>query len=184
MTMAMVPVSRNEAKVFIEKHHSHHHAPGSWEMVLVAGAAVDGKLVCVGVAGRPKARLLCLPGVVEITRIASDGTTKNVASFVISHMARALLALGHTRIVSYTLLGEAGTSYRAAGWHVASLVRPGNWSSGDRVGTRNDYQPGWKVRWEFGPEAAPRDQEAEKLVMEAIGAVDVPPRPSQSSLFD
>lgn len=72
---------------------------------------------------------------------------------------RAALALGYRRIVSYTILGESGTSYLAAGWHITGLTgNPSGSGEGwhSRPG-RTVIQPSVKVRWETGPDAPPAD---------------------------
>lgn len=78
------------------------------------------------------------------------------------------------RLVSYTLLGEAGTSYLAAGWIVTGLVEASQgWHS--RAG-RTTIQGGGKVRWETGPGALPADGAAALVCAFAAGRVDVTPR--------
>jgi len=171
--LRMVPVIRDVARPFIEDHHSHHHAPR--QAVMWAGVEADGELICVGCLERPKARLTAQdPRAAEITRIASVGSHKNAASKCIAGIARAAVALGYTRIVSFTLLGEAGTSYRAAGWWVTGVVPPrGSWAATGRY-RAPATQPGSKVRWEFGPEARDEDPEATRVMRESIGKVDIP----------
>jgi hypothetical protein len=83
------------------------------------------------------------------------------------------LAGGYTRLVSYTLIGEHGTSYRAAGWRVTGLVAGGaGWQSRQR----NVSQTGSKVRWEIGPAALPCDGAAALVCGWCAGRVDVSPR--------
>lgn len=160
MILRTVPMGVADALAHIEKHHSHHHAPcGGKFAVGVSQEDGDGaRIVCVAIVGRPVARVLDASGTVaELTRSASDGTAKNAASMCIASAARAAIALGYRRIVSYTILGELGTSYLAAGWHITGL-------SGDPSGSgegwhsrpgRTVIQPSVKVRWETGPDALP-----------------------------
>lgn len=120
MTLRVVPVTITDARKHIERHHSHHHAPVGG---LLACAVAEGdRVCCVAVLSRPVARMLDARGdVAEVTRVASDGT-KHAASMCLAAVTRAALALGWRRLVSYTLLGEAGTSYRAAGWRCTGIV--------------------------------------------------------------
>lgn len=162
MILRTVPMGTTEALAWIEKHHSHHHAPCGGRFAVGVAEVEDGveRLACVALIGRPVARLLDASGMTaELTRSASDGTTKNAASMCIGAAARAALTLGYRRIVSYTILGEAGTSYLAAGWHVTGLTGDPS-GSGDgwhsRPG-RTVIQPSVKVRWETGPDAAKAD---------------------------
>lgn len=141
------------------------------------------ELVCVALAGRPSARLLA--ECAEVTRVASVGgeAAQHAASMALGAITRALLALGHTRLVSYTLLGEAGTSYRAAGWWPVAVTRGGEWGRADRP-REAAAQPGRKVRWEYGPAALPRDPEVDTAVRAAVGKVALPARtPVEPCLF-
>lgn len=180
MYLRTVPMGTTEALAWIEKHHSHHHAPCGGKFA-VGVAEVEGgvaRIVCVALVGRPVARMLDATGTTaELTRSASDGTTKNAASMCIAAAARAALTLGYERVVSYTILGEAGTSYLAAGWHITGLTGDPN-GSGDgwhsRPG-RTVIQPSVKVRWETGPRALPADGAAALACAFAVG-MDVPAR--------
>jgi len=180
--LRMVPVIRDVARPFIEKYHSHHHSPR--QAIMWAGVEFEGELVCVGCLERPKARFTAVDQRVgEITRVASDGSQKNAASKCIAGLARAAVALGYTRLVSYTLLGEAGTSYRAAGWWVTAVVPPReSWAATGRH-RAPATQPGSKVRWEFGPEAQPEDLEATRVMQESVGRIDIPEKKETLPLF-
>ena len=181
-TLTLQPMNLGEARKFVELHHSHHHAPIGG--LCAVGVACAGRLVCVAILSRPVARRLQAQGCVEVSRVASDGTTEHAASKAIGAIARAAIALGWRRLVSYTLLGEAGTSYRAAGWRVV-MVGEGNqfqWNCSGRV-RELPTQPGAKVRWEFGPEALPLNEEADRAVREAAGGVGLPARAERMPLF-
>mgnify|MGYP006315130155 CR=1 FL=1 len=177
--LSVVPITIGEARRFVEAEHSHHHAPLGG-LFAVAVAAGD-RVVCVGVVSRPVARKLGGRGIAELTRTASDGTP-HAASMCIAAATRAALALGYRRVISYTLAGEAGTSYRAAGWRLTGLCdgKGGSWHT--RVG-RTVVQPGVKVRWETGPDALPLDAEAAAECARMVGVVDVPARPETLPLL-
>lgn len=172
MSLRVVPIGVREALRHVQRHHAHHHAPpGAFFAVSVA----DGeRVVCVALVGRPVARMLDAdPLCAEITRCASDGTP-HAASMCLGAARRMALAAGYARLVSYTLLGEAGTSYLAAGWVVTGLVEASQgWHS--RAG-RTTVQGGGKVRWETGPAAAPADGAAALVCALAAGRVEVTPR--------
>ncbi len=177
--LRVAPVTLGEARAFVERHHSHHHAPVGG--LFAVGVAEGDRLCCVAVVSRPVARVLDAQGnVAEITRVASDHT-RHAASKCIAAATRMALAGGYTRLVSYTLLGESGASYLAAGWHVTGLV-----AASDRWHTREartTVQGGAKVRWETGPDALPADGAAALVCAFAVGAVDVPARPETLPLL-
>lgn len=179
MTLRVVPITITDARKHIERHHSHHHAPVGG---LLACAVAEGdRVCCVAVLSRPVARMLDARGdVAEVTRVASDGT-KHVASMCLAAVTRAALALGWRRLVSYTLLGETGTSYRAAGWRCTGIVEASQgWHS---RGGRTIAQGGGKARWETGPDALPESPEAVAAVIAAVGVAVVPDRPEVLPLF-
>lgn len=180
MTLRLVPMTLNGARKHVRTHHAHHDPPR--RIMHAVGVESDGRIVCVAVTESPKGRGLLDGRTIEVTRVASDGTTEHAASKAIAALARACIALGWTRLVSYTLLGEAGTSYRAAGWWPTALVKGREWSCKSRPRERA-AQPGDKVRWEFGPSAPPRDESVDALVREMVGRVDLPRRVEREPLL-
>lgn len=175
--LRIVPVTLRAARAHVHEHHSHLGAPVGG--LFAVGVARDGVLCCVAIVGNPVARLLA--GCAEVTRVASDGTA-HAASMAIGAAGRAGLALGWRRLVSYTLLGEAGTSYRAAGWWPVAVSDGGQWSREDRPRAAA-AQAGRKVRWEYGPDALPRDERVDALVRASVGVVPLRPRTRTETLF-
>lgn len=179
MTLRVVPITIGDARVFVQRHHSHHNAPVGG--LLACAVAKDDRVCCVAVLSRPVARMLDARGdTAEVTRLASDGT-RHAASMCLAAVTRAALALGWRRLVSYTLLGEAGATYLAAGWRITGLVAASDgWNS--REG-RTITQSGGKVRWETGPDALPADGAAALVCAFAVGHVVVPSRPETLPLL-
>ncbi len=148
--LLVVPVSLGDARTHVKAHHS--HLPNVLGGKFAVGVSDGSRIVCVAIAGRPVARMLGLPNIIEVTRVASDGTAKNAASMCLAAITRAALALGYTRLVSYTGEHEDGTTYRACGWRRVHLSDGGEWGR-----TARDRHPSlWPVRkwrWEYGPDA-------------------------------
>lgn len=172
-----VPLEQAEANEVVDRLHSHHGASrGSmWSVGIVDR---QGTIHCVAQVGVVRARMLMAPTTAEVVRVASDGT-KNVASMALARCTAALFALGYTRVVSYTILGESGHSYRVAGWWPTSLSAGGQWSRPSRRrAAAQQALP--KVRWEIGPGAPkPTPAEATRLatiIREAVGVTDIPTR--------
>lgn len=113
MRLQLQPISMKEANAFIRRHHRHHLPPQGWKF----GIAVnDGeKVVGVVTIGRPVAPTLDNGWTLEVTRCCTDGT-KHAASMLYGAAWRATKALGYKRLITYTLVSEAGTSLKAAGW--------------------------------------------------------------------
>lgn len=125
MTLHLQPITKAEADAFIAAHHRHHRPTVGWKF----GVAVnDGsEVVGVVVVGRPVARHNDNGLTLEVTRCCTDGT-KNAASMLYGAAWRAAKALGYRRLITYTLVSEAGTSLTAAGWRCLYEVPGRSWS--------------------------------------------------------
>lgn len=174
------PVPLASAVAACDRWHSHLAPPVGG---LFAVGAFDGaRLVCVAVVSRPVARMLAAPTVAEVTRLASDGSTRGAASAVLRACVREAAARGYRRVVSYTLLGEAGACYRAARWRTTHITRAEQWT---RVGRARApaAQPGRKIRWEAGADALPRSMRVWRLLLARVGREDLATRaPAQTEL--
>lgn len=138
---------------------------GGW---LLGAAVYDGDRLCAVVAVERPARMLSDGFTACVSRLCTD-RTPHAASKALAAVTRACVALGYRRLVSYTLLGESGLCYRAAGWRVTAIVRARrSWSCPSRPRAAA-VQPGRKARWEYGPDAMPLDAAAEALVRERVG---------------
>lgn len=123
MSLRLVHIELAEANAFIKRHHR-HHGRIPWHRFSL-GAMNGGALVGVAVVGRPLSGK-CQDRWAEVTRLCSDGTP-HVCSFLYGAAARAAFALGFTRIQTYILKGESGTSLRASGWLFDRLSLPSGW---------------------------------------------------------
>jgi hypothetical protein len=82
----------------------------------------------------------------EVTRLATDGT-KNACSILYAAAARACKAMGFSRIQTYILQDELGTSLKASGWVKVADTFGREWKH--TAGPRRTDQPnGSKQRWE------------------------------------
>ena len=184
MTLTLRPTLLREARRFVDVHHSHLDRPQGG--LFAVGVENNGVLVCVAILGLPVARLASTAtphaAVAEVTRVASDGTAKRAASMALGAIARAALSLGWTRLISYTLLGEAATTYRACGWRATAITSGGEHSRRARP-RRAALQPGVKVRWETGPHALPVDAAADRAVRDNVGLVPLRERAERTPLF-
>lgn len=142
----LTPISQRAAKAWIAVTHRHLPAPvGDLYRV---GIEAQGRLIAVGVAGRP-CRMLQDGRTVELTRIASAAPVAvNACSRLYGALRRAGQGMGHVRFVTYTLSGEPGTSLKAAGFHFDGLTDGGEWSRPSRPRAAA-AQPGRKRRWIF-----------------------------------
>lgn len=154
------------ALAWVDRWHSHLDRPIGGLFALAVW--VDDRCVCVAVVSRPVARALDDGSTAEVTRLASDGSTRGAASTALRACVREAAARGYDRIVSYTLLGEVGACYRAARWRPTAIVRGREWSCPSRT-RQPAQQSGGKVRWEAGARAAPRSERAQQAIDAARG---------------
>ena len=178
--MEIRPIGIASARAWCDRVHSHHRAPLGGLFALAVW--VDDRCVCVAVVSRPVARALDDGRTAEVTRVASDGSTRGAASAVLRACVRACAERGLDRVTSYTLAGEVGASYRAARWRPTAIVRGGEWSRSARARAPVD-QRGDKIRWEAGERAAPRSMAAMELLARSLGTALVTRVPAQQE-FD
>lgn len=186
--LRIAPVTLGQARAHVERLHSHLHAPlGGLCAVGVEARYPSSRgdgwaLACVAILSRPVARRLQEQGCAEVVRCASDGTP-DASSMAYGAIRRAALALGWRRIVTSTLLGEAGTCLRAAGWRPVAVGEAEQFQWDNRAGRALPAQPGAKVRWETGPDALLLDPEVDALVRASVGKVAILPRGESLPLF-
>lgn len=150
MKLRAIPVTRDEANAFIASHHRHNRpVPGARFAI---GASNGTDLIGVATCGRPVARLLDNNATAEVTRCCVlEDAPKGTCSFLYAACWRAWRAMGGTRLVTYTLQSESGSSLRGAGAKVIAELAPSDpaqWQS--RPG--REFQPvvgQAKFRWEW-----------------------------------
>jgi hypothetical protein len=159
LKLTLRPATLRETNAWIDKHHSHHKPSKGhrWSIALEN----DGQLCAVALVSTPRAPELSKnPRILEVARTCTDGT-KHAASKVLAAAARACLAMGCVRVVTYTRADETGVSVRAAGFRPVARVDGREWTSGNK---KTRWLPGLyvpttaivdRIRWERGPEAAP-----------------------------
>jgi hypothetical protein len=112
------------------------------------GCEHEGKLAGVVTVGRPVARLLAAPGVAEVTRLCSaPDAPKNTCSFLYSAARRVWQSMGGTKLITYTLPEEGGSSLRAAGWVIEATTKAQQWGRKSRARKNQDICGQIKLRW-------------------------------------
>lgn len=122
-------IELSDANRFIALYHRHHPPVTGHRFSLAAYQ--NGLCVGVAIVGRPVARHIDHKQVVEITRLCTDGTP-NACSFLYGGCRRAAKALGYSKIITYILETESGTSLYAAGWRYEYTTTGGSWNSKSR----------------------------------------------------
>jgi hypothetical protein len=123
-------------------------SPPGFAVCSIAAVDPDSQIRGVATIAMPNAANRLKDGfrTLEVVRVATDGCP-NACSALYAACARAAKALGYSRIITYVLDSETGTSVKAAGW-VADEGEFGNLSWANRPGrTGNNFGP--KGRWSF-----------------------------------
>lgn len=144
--MDAVPLHLKEANEFVRRFHRHSNPTVGCKFAV--GCEASGKLVGVAIAGRPVCRRHDDGRTLEILRVCTDGTP-NACSFLYGRVARIARLLGYTRILTYTLEAESGSSLKAVGAKVTGRVEPQEWSVPSRPRRSQEVYKEPKVRWEF-----------------------------------
>lgn len=134
--LGIFPISLAEANAFVAEHHRHHKPVIGHKFSIAAW--FDGNMVGVVIVGRPVSRIRDDGQTLEVTRLATDGT-RNACSFLYGAAARATFALGYSRIGTYILVSEPGTSLVACGWRNLGQRGGGSWTTPSRL--RTDKHP-------------------------------------------
>lgn len=127
--MKAVPLELKQANEFVNKLHRHHDSVHRDKFRI--GCEVDGKLVGVVQLARPVSRMLDDGKTIEVVRLCTDGTL-NVCSFLYSRAARIATEMGYSKIITYILDSESGTSLKACGWHKEADTKGHSWSCTSR----------------------------------------------------
>lgn len=121
---------RKQALDFVHGNHRTHKVPPGYKFAI---RCFDGdKLVGVVLVGRPVSRELQDGLTAEVTRLCSDGVTKNVCSKLLGAAQRTAFGQGYKRLISYISINENGKCYRAANWHLVGAAGGGKWSRESR----------------------------------------------------
>ena len=92
----------------------------------------DGEIIGVVQVGRPVSRVLDDGHTLEVLRLCTTGE-KDVCSFLYSRAARIAKEMGYTKIITYILESETGTSLKASGWKLeADGVGGSDWNTPSR----------------------------------------------------
>jgi hypothetical protein len=144
--LRIIPLELREANALVHKWHR-HHKPSQGHRFSLGVITSDGVLRGACIVGRPVARLAGSPRqVLEVVRLVTDGTP-NACSALYGAAARTGKAMGYTRIQTYVLDTETGTSLKASGWKCEGIAGGGQWKHTDGKPRRQDQPTTPKMRW-------------------------------------
>lgn len=141
----VVPLTLAAANAFVKEHHRHNKPVVGHKFSI--GLMQDGKLIGVGIAGRPISRHLDDGLTLELTRVCVAPGHVNACSKLLGRLKQLGQLMGYARIKTYTLVEESGSSLRAVGATPERHCPPSRWN---RPGST--WQPVYerqKTRWEL-----------------------------------
>ena len=148
LRLEVVPITLREANNFVENFHRHNKPSQGGKFAI--GASYDDCLVGVAIVGNPVARGMMDGFTAEIVRVCvQDDAPKNACSFLYGRCWRIWQQMGGTRMITYTLQSETGSSLKGAGWKLVGEVKPKTKGWMNRPGRK--WQPIYgqlKFRWE------------------------------------
>lgn len=142
--MRIVPLTFRQANSLVSSWHRHHKPVRGQRFSI--GAVKNDRIVGAAIVGRPVARALDPWTVAEVTRLVTNGTP-NACSALYGAAARCAKSMGFSRIQTYILESEPGTSLKAAGWVCDGKLRANGVGWNNRDGRRSDQPVEPKVRW-------------------------------------
>jgi len=144
VSLRIIPLDLKEANAIVQRFHR-HHKPAVGHRFSLGVIDETGKLLGAAIAGRPIARLSDQKFILEITRVATDGT-KNACSILLGAIAKSARCMGYSLVQTTTLQRESGSSLKAVGWKWQNINTDGTgWDS--RKGRNVDCKNDLKVRW-------------------------------------
>ena len=187
--IVLAPISKEQAVSFVQDHHSALPKANTKGLMITIGAFdTDGHLGAVGLANTPTGRWdlshrpnLDSRNVVELTRIASDGSIKGASSLITSRIMDLLPSLRrgnkskNSLFITYSLDNEDGTTYlalRDKGLVPVEYIR-GRKPSGKRKKGKEEISLSNidKIRWEYGSAKG----EANWKLLDLVGKIKTNP---------
>lgn len=144
MSLCLVEVSWSDANRYVARWHRHSEPVAGG---IAAALVVDDTGWARGAAilGRPVSRVLQERGILEVNRVATDGT-RNACSMLYGWASRRAKRIGASGVVTYTRVDEPGTSLRAAGWVEVGRTQARKTGWRNRAG-RRQHEAVAKIRW-------------------------------------
>ncbi len=143
--MNFAPVSLKQANNFVLINHR-HNKPSVGDKFRVG--LFDGeKLIGIGQAGRPVARMLDDGKTIEIIRVCVLDGYKNACSMIYARLVKIAKLMGYEKIITYTLTKESGSSLKALGAKQEGIVKAREWSREKRKRDSQEIYRQEKIRW-------------------------------------
>lgn len=148
--MTIIPITLARANEFVALFHRHSRPTVGGRFAI--GLEHESELIGCAIVGRPVARQVEHHFTAEVLRCCTrPDSPKGSVSMLYRACWRAWIAMGGTRMLTYTLKSESGSSLRGSGWRLIGEVKPVSKSNGWLTRNRfNDpIMKSPKLRWEL-----------------------------------
>lgn len=125
MSLSVKPIHLRPAREFVEQFHRHNIPPVGGKFAVSVHS--ENGLCGVAICGRPVSRSLDDGETIEIYRNCTDGT-KNACSKLYGACCQIARGMGYTKIITYTLESELGSSLRASGFTCEGIAGGEQWT--------------------------------------------------------
>lgn len=137
-SLTIKPISLKDANDYVEAKHRHHRKTQGHKFSI--GVYEGNTLHGVAIVGRPLSRFLDDGMTLEVLRLCTDGTY-NACSILYGRSAKIAKDMGYTKIITYILQDELGTSLKASGWKLEEdNAGGGNWENCTRRIDERQYK--------------------------------------------
>lgn len=165
----VISVSKHLAEKLVARWHSKLPEVNPRGLLFTLGVAVGPQIVAVATVNTPSGKWQSercpIHGIIELSRVASDGSTRGASSMLAARAIDLLPVSGRygqagCLFVTYSLVTEAGTTYLALADKGLRPTRLGKGmgATGQRARSGDSaMKTVSKIRWEAGPAALPPD---------------------------
>ena len=143
MYLKVAPITFRDASDFINAHHRHHAASQGCKFC-VSLRDRSGEVQGVAVCGRPVSRKLDDGYTLEINRVCTLGQ-QNACSMLYGACCRIAKDMGYSKVITYTLETEPGTSLRVSNFHNDGRAGGTHWTGERNRGQKIPAE--MKIRW-------------------------------------
>ena len=112
--LVIKPITLKGANEYVINHHRHHSKVQGHKFSLSVWE--NDRLCGVAIVGHPQSRRIDNSNTLEVLRLCTDGTY-NACSILYARCAKIGKDMGYSKIITYILESESGTSLKASGWH-------------------------------------------------------------------
>lgn len=157
--LRVVPCSLRRANDYVEAYHRHSLRTARDGGKFAIAAATGIKVVGVAIVGNPLSASFMDGFTAEVLRVCvSPESPRMCNSLLYGACRRVWFAMGGSRLVTYTLTDESGSSLKGAGWTLDAIIEghnPATWGKSDHLSrTEQEIIGRRKYRWKVLNETA------------------------------